>query len=293
MDTIVDSRRAVLVWEPGKKVPIYAFPREDVRPGTAPAAIFPARGFADPDLDGYITIPWDSLDHWFEEDEEVFVHPRDPLVRIDALKSSRHVRVERDGQLLAESDSPVPVFETGLPTRYYLPERDVDPSLLADSDLQTGCPYKGFASYRDVLLNGHRHPGLFWYYQAPFREVSEIKGYLAPYNERVDLIVDGHPQERPAGPLGPRAEPNPAAASRRAASSVHRSAGSARPNRLNTLSFLMMTAGPGTARRRPCPGHQSPRAWPAAVPGHTGAARRSSGSGSRRPAAAPPGSASD
>ena len=122
MDTIVDSRRAVLVWEPGKKVPIYAFPREDVRPGTAPAAIFPARGFADPDLDGYITIPWDSLDHWFEEDEEVFVHPRDPFVRIDALKSSRHVRVERDGQLLAESDSPDPGFRNR-PANALLPAR--------------------------------------------------------------------------------------------------------------------------------------------------------------------------
>ena len=110
--------------------------------------------------------------------------------------------------ICSPSRTPVLVFETGLPTRYYLPERDVDPSLLADSDLQTGCPYKGFASYRDVVLDGHRHPGLFWYYQAPFREVSEIKGYLAPYNERVDLIVDGHPQERPAGPLGPRGEPN-------------------------------------------------------------------------------------
>jgi uncharacterized protein (DUF427 family) len=211
-DTIVDSRRAVLVWEPGKKVPIYAFPREDVTPGTGPAAPFPGRGFADPDLDEYITIPWDSLDHWFEEDEEVFVHPRDPFVRIDALKSSRHVRVERNGQLLAESDSSILVFETGLPTRYYLPEHDVDPSLLTDSDLRTGCPYKGFASYRDVLLDGRRHPGLFWSYQAPFREVAEIKGYLAPYNERVDLIIDGHPQERSARPLGPRAEPSTPAA---------------------------------------------------------------------------------
>src|ERR1700758_4821604 len=95
-DTIVDSRRAVLLWEPGKKVPIYAFPREDVATDSGPAApsASQARGFADPDLDGYITIPWDSLDHWFEEDEEVFVHPRDPFVRVDALQSSRHVRVE-------------------------------------------------------------------------------------------------------------------------------------------------------------------------------------------------------
>ena len=207
-DTIVDSQRAVLVWEPGKKVPIYAFPREDVALASRGATTFPARGFADPDLDGYITIPWDSLDHWFEEDEELFVHPRDPFVRVDALKSSRHVRVERDGHLLAESDAPILVFETGLPTRYYLPERDVDPSLLADSDLQTGCPYKGSASYRDVLLDGRRHPGLFWYYQAPFKEVSAVKGYLAPYNERVDLIVDGHRQERLAGPLVPRGEPS-------------------------------------------------------------------------------------
>jgi uncharacterized protein (DUF427 family) len=207
-DTIVDSRRALLVWEPGKKVPIYAFPRKDVALVSGGAATFQARGFADPDLDGYITIPWDSLDHWFEEDEEVFVHPRDPFVRVDALQSSRHVRVERDGHLLAKSDSPILVFETGLPTRYYLPERDVDPSLLADSDLQTGCPYKGFASYRDVLLNGRRHRGLFWSYQTPFREVAAVKGYLAPYNERVDLIVDGHRQERLAGPLGPREEPS-------------------------------------------------------------------------------------
>jgi uncharacterized protein (DUF427 family) len=211
-DTIIDTRRAVLVWEPGKKVPVYAFPREDVAPVSGPAATFPTRGFADPGLDGYITIPWDSLDHWFEEDEEVFVHPRDPFVRVDALQSSRHVRVERDGFLLAESDSPILVFETGLLARYYLPERDVDPSLLADSDLRTGCPYKGFASYRDVLLNGRRHRGLFWSYQAPFRDVAAVKGYLAPYNERVDLIIDGHPQERPAGPLGPRAEPSTPAA---------------------------------------------------------------------------------
>jgi hypothetical protein len=77
----------MLVWEPGKKVPIYAFPRQDVTPGTGPAApaASQARGFADPGLDGYITIPWDSLDHWFEEDEEVFVHPRDPFVRIPAF----------------------------------------------------------------------------------------------------------------------------------------------------------------------------------------------------------------
>jgi uncharacterized protein (DUF427 family) len=210
--TVVDSQRAILVWEPAKKVPVYAFPAEDVTLSAHDAASLGVRGLDDPDLAAYVTVPWEAAEHWYEEDEEVFVHPRDPFVRIDALSSSRHVRVERDGRLLAESDAPILVFETGLPTRYYLPENDVDSSVLADSDLRTGCPYKGFASYRDVVLDGHRNPGLFWYYQEPFNEVSKIKGRLAPYNERVELIVDGELQERPAGPLGRRARPSVRAA---------------------------------------------------------------------------------
>ena len=201
-NTIVDTRHAVLVWEPGKTVPSYALPRQDA----APAAAAEARGFDDPDLDGYVSVSWGAAEHWYEEDEEVFVHPRDPFVRVDAIKSSRHVRVERDGRLLAESGEPVLVFETGLPTRYYLPERDVDASLLSDSDLQTGCPYKGLASYNDVTIDGQEHRGLFWYYPAPLHEVSQIKGHRAPYGERVDLFVDGQLQERPAGPLGRRGQ---------------------------------------------------------------------------------------
>jgi uncharacterized protein (DUF427 family) len=152
-----------------------------------------------------VTVAWDALEHWYEDDEEVFVEPRDPFVRVDALHSSRHVRVERDGRRLAESDAPILVFETGLPTRYYLPESDIDESVLADSDLQTRCQYKGLASYRDVVLETRRHPNLFWYYKTPNAQVSEIRGHLAPYNERVDLIVDGELQERPQGPLGRRA----------------------------------------------------------------------------------------
>jgi uncharacterized protein (DUF427 family) len=203
-DTIVDSRRAVLVWEPGHKTPIYAFPREDVSVVSDDPAAEGVRELRDPDLEGYVTIAWDALDHWYEEDEEVFIHPRDPFVRVDALKSSRHVRVEREGHLLAESDAPVLVFETGLPTRYYLKQSDLDDSLLEDSELETGCPYKGYASYRDVVIAGRRHPNLFWYYRSPFAEVSAVKDLLAPYSERVDLFVDGELQERPAGPLGRR-----------------------------------------------------------------------------------------
>jgi uncharacterized protein (DUF427 family) len=201
--TVVDTRRALLIWPAGKHTPIYAFPREDVSlPADGEEGL---RELEDADLAGYVTIAWDALEHWYEEDEEVFVHPRDPFIRIDALKSSRRVRVERDGHVLADSDAPIVVFETGAPTRYYLPEADVDASLLADSDLETGCPYKGVASYRDVTVADRRHPNLFWSYREPLREARELAGYLAPYSERVDLIVDGELQERPGGPLGRRA----------------------------------------------------------------------------------------
>ena len=85
-DTVVDTRHAVLVWEPGKHTPVYAFPRQDVRLDASPDLAAATREFDDPDLDGYVTLAWDALEHWYEEDEEVFVHPRDPFVRVDPLE---------------------------------------------------------------------------------------------------------------------------------------------------------------------------------------------------------------
>jgi uncharacterized protein (DUF427 family) len=208
-ETVIDTRHALLIWPAGKQTPIYAFAREDVKIPADAGAELELRELDDQDLAGYVTIAWDALEHWYEEDEEVFVHPRDPFARVDPLKSSRHVRVERDGQVLAESDAPIVVFETGAPTRYYLPEADVDASLLGDSDLETGCPYKGIASYRDATAAGRRHPNLFWSYREPLREARELAGYLAPYSERVDLIVDGELQERPGGPLARRPKQTP------------------------------------------------------------------------------------
>src|SRR5947207_8622252 len=91
--TVIDSRHAVLVWQPGKMVPIYGFPADDVALGSSDeAASLGVRYFDDVDLAGYVTVPWAAVEHWYEEDEEVFVHPRDPFVRVDALRSSRHVR---------------------------------------------------------------------------------------------------------------------------------------------------------------------------------------------------------
>jgi uncharacterized protein (DUF427 family) len=89
---------------------------------------------------------WAALDAWYEEDEQVFVHPRNPYVRVDALRSHRAVRVELDGVVLAESACPVMVFETGLPTRFYFDRSDVHFEHLQHTEAETACPYKGVTS---------------------------------------------------------------------------------------------------------------------------------------------------
>ena len=153
------------------------------------------------DLAGWVRFAWSSLDTWFEEDEPIYVHPRNPYVRVDALRSHRHVRVELDGVLLAESHAPVLLFETGLPTRYYLDRADVDFTHLRPSDTQTPCPYKGRTSaYWSVEVDGRvpeDHTDLAWTYDYPTGGALPVAGMVAFYNERVDLTVDDVRLERP------------------------------------------------------------------------------------------------
>ncbi|MET8354816.1 DUF427 domain-containing protein [Micromonospora sp. NPDC005206] len=138
------------------------------------------------------------MDSWFEEDEEVFVHPRNPYARVDAMRSTRRVRVELDGVVLAESASPVLVFETGLPTRYYLNRTEVAFGHLVPSETTTSCPYKGRTSrYWSVRVDGTVHPDLAWSYSFPTSALLPIAGLIAFYNEKVDLIIDGERLTRP------------------------------------------------------------------------------------------------
>src|SRR3546814_18998473 len=95
-----------------------------------------------PPIADYVSFYWHEVDHWYEEDEEVFVHARDPFRRIDCLPSSRRVQVFLDGEQVADSRRGVFLFETGLPTRYYLPLEDVPADLLQPSEFVTQCPYK-------------------------------------------------------------------------------------------------------------------------------------------------------
>jgi uncharacterized protein (DUF427 family) len=216
---LVDSQRGLLMWEPDAVLPLYAFPREDVDLARLEPAPPPADAHARPaaswfrlrsgrdskpvawayggvELDDQLAFAWRAVDHWYEEDEEVFGHPRDPFHRVDAIPSSRHVRIEVDGRLIAESARPVLVFETGLPVRYYLPPTDFDGDVLRPSDTHTLCPYKGVAAYHDIVIGDRVHTDLVWHYPQPLAAMTAIAGMLAPYSERADLTVEGQRLER-------------------------------------------------------------------------------------------------
>ena len=134
---------------------------------------------------------------WFEEDEEIAIHPRDPHTRIDVLDSSRHVEVIVNGVTVADSHHPRLLFETGLPTRYYLPKVDVRMDLLEPTDSESGCPYKGIAEYWSVRAGDGVERDLAWSYAHPLPESQKVAGLVCFFNERVDLVVDGERLERP------------------------------------------------------------------------------------------------
>jgi uncharacterized protein (DUF427 family) len=225
--TVADSRRVLLLWEEDKVLPVYLFPREDVRtdllrPSENPlpethhglasywtleidgqltenaawtyAAAPPPEGEK---LEGYIAFEWEAMDTWYEEEERVIAHPRDPYHRVDTRKSSRHVQVIAGGETLAESRRPKLVFETGLPTRYYLPPEDVQTDLLKPSETRTLCAYKGEAHYYSVMVDGEVHEDIAYTYPDPLPDNHQTRDLICFYNERADIHVDGEKLERP------------------------------------------------------------------------------------------------
>jgi len=164
----------------------------------------PGAGFrlADPALAGYVALDFRAFDGWLEEDEPNVGHPRDPFHRIDVLASSRHVRLELDGQVLAESSRPMLLFETMLPARCYLPREDIRAELIP-SDTHTYCAYKGQASYWSVTVGGRTVPDIAWTYPEPLHDATQVRGHTAFFDERIDMIVDGERHERPITPWSP------------------------------------------------------------------------------------------
>jgi uncharacterized protein (DUF427 family) len=214
---VADTTRPLLVWEK-PYYPAYYFPKADVRtellspdggvvhsPSRGDARAFTVRAGAKEavgaalryeqspfeELRDAIRFEWAAMDAWFEEDEEVFTHPRDPYTRVDILPSSRHVRVEVGGVTIAETAKPTLLFETALPTRYYLPRTHVRMDLLTPSEMVSHCPYKGEAEYWSLRIGDEVLADVAWSYRTPLPESQKVAGLISFYTEKVDLYVDG------------------------------------------------------------------------------------------------------
>lgn len=213
---VVDSASPTLVWE-SRHYPTYYFSLDDVRAelrptsdvvrsprrgtgrvhdvvtagSTAPAAAVRFVDSSFSELRDLVRLEWDAMSEWFEEDEIVYTHPRDPYTRVDILASSRHVRVEIGGTVVAESENPRFLFETGLPPRFYLPLADVRLDLLKPSSSVSYCPYKGTASYLSFETADSKESDIAWMYRAPLPESHKIAGLVSFDQERADVYVEG------------------------------------------------------------------------------------------------------
>jgi uncharacterized protein (DUF427 family) len=177
---VVDSERVLLVHRRGQP-PVYAFPHDDVV-GIATSA--------EPDTAGYVTVEWSAVDHWFEESEEVFGHPRNPYHRVDCLRSSRRLCIEVAGATLVDTTDTVAVYETALAPRLYVRPESIVPGFLARSATQTYCPYKGTASYWSAQVGATRIEDVAWSYEDPLPECHVLAGLLSFDDTRVALVHD-------------------------------------------------------------------------------------------------------
>jgi len=218
--TLADSKHVKLLREDGI-LPVYYFPASDVRtdlmvpsgkktecPYKGEASYWSLKAgnktadnaawsYINPlpeasELKSHFAFEWNKMDAWYEEDEEVFVHPRDPYKRVDVMPSKRHVRIVIDGQTVADTRRPRLLFETNHPVRYYLPQEDVRMDFLVPSAAQSRCPYKGPASYWSVKIGDQVFDDMIWSYKEPIPECPKIKGLLCFFHERgAEIYVDG------------------------------------------------------------------------------------------------------
>jgi uncharacterized protein (DUF427 family) len=177
--TIVDSERALLIHRPGQP-PALGFPAGDVDGAPALESV---------DAPGFVTVPWDAADAWFEEDEQMFGHPRNPYHRVDCLRSQRVLRVEAAGITLVETNDTMVVYETALEPRLYVNPTHVHVELTR-SATQTYCPYKGTATYWNAMVGGRVLPDVAWSYEEALPESTPLQHLVSFDEQRVSLIHD-------------------------------------------------------------------------------------------------------
>jgi uncharacterized protein (DUF427 family) len=144
-----------------------------------------------------VAFYWDKVDAWFEEDEQVFIGPKDPYTRVDSRETSRHVEVTINGELIADTTKAVMLLETGQPHRYYIPKSDIRMELLRATDRVMKSPYKGAATYYDVEAGGTTAELVAWCYEDATEESAKISGHICFPQGKVQMSVDGVLQEKP------------------------------------------------------------------------------------------------
>ncbi len=232
---VLDTRDAVIAWEPRRLIPVYAVPQDALVGGVSPVSPqpepadlaglppmlgptdfpthtcpgtvvdvcgIPAAGFVpdDPDLDRRVLLDFDAFDRWLAEDEPLVGHVHDPFKRIEVLRSSRSVEVLLDGQRLAASSRALMLLETHLPVRWYLPPDDVRMELLTGSETRSTCAYKGHASYLSLADGSPTGRDVAWFYPAPRHDAAQVRDHVCFWSERTDLVLDGVLQDRPVTP---------------------------------------------------------------------------------------------
>jgi uncharacterized protein (DUF427 family) len=212
---IVDSEDVVLLHEPGR-YPVAYFPMHDIvadtlEPSThstshrdlGTTAWYTVRsGDQQADraawqhtdlplyakaLDGRVAFAWRIMDAFYEEDERIVGHAADAYHRIDIRQTSRHLVVRHDDLVIADTTTPLALYESGFAPRWYIPRTDVDETALTPIEGQTFCPYKGLCSYYDI--GDARQAG--WYYEHAWEEVKRISNMLSFEPDKVHVELDG------------------------------------------------------------------------------------------------------
>ncbi|MFI9052077.1 DUF427 domain-containing protein [Streptomyces sp. NPDC053427] len=212
---IADSEDVVLLHEPGR-YPVAYFPLGDVtddvlQPGEhttrhrdlGPTVWYTVRagGHSTPraawqhtelpryagELEGRVAFAWRAMDAFYEEDERIVGHAADGYHRIDIRRTSRHLVVRGGDGIVADTTSPLVLYESGFAPRWYVPRADVDASALTAAEGRTFCPYKGLASYYDIA--GARRAA--WSYEDAWTEVRRISGLLSFEADQVEVRLDG------------------------------------------------------------------------------------------------------
>ncbi len=191
---VLDSERGWMVHTPGR-LPELWVPAQDLSAaGLLPNALhdFPAGDDqVSSALAGFRSLDPDTPERWFVEDEPVYAHLRDPYHRVDVLTSHRHVVVEHAGTLIADTNRPKMLFETGLPPRYYLPWADVRLELLELSRTVSQCPYKGDGQHWSLHAGHDLVHDVAWSLPHPLPEGLAAAEHVCFYPDLVTVTVDG------------------------------------------------------------------------------------------------------